>query len=289
MAPTVSTPTVSPTSTSEGSATSFSVSGAFTDPAGALDQPFTAVVNWGDSTTSTAIVSGSANPFNYSFSGSHTYAQSGGYNVTVSITDKDGGTGTSAARVVSVANVAPTVGTPTVSPTSASEGSSTSFSVSGTFTDPAGALDQPFTAVVNWGDSTTDTAIVSGSGNPFGYSFSGSHTYAQSGSYNVTVSVTDKDGATGTSAATAVAVANVAPTVGTPTVSPTSISEGSSTSFSVSGTFTDPAGALDQAFTAVVNWGDSTTDTAIVSGSGNPFGYSFSGSHTYAQSGSYNV
>src|SRR6266436_4709529 len=124
MAPTVSTPTVSPTSTSEGSATSFSVSGAFTDPAGALDQPFTAVVNWGDATTSTAVVSGSSNPFSYSFSGNHTYAQSGPYNVTVSVTDKDGGTGTSAAAAVTVNNVAPTVGTPVVSPTSTSEGAS---------------------------------------------------------------------------------------------------------------------------------------------------------------------
>jgi Domain of unknown function DUF11/Carboxypeptidase regulatory-like domain len=289
VAPTVGKPTVSPISANEGSNTAFSVSGTFTDPAGALDAPFTAVVNWGDSTTSTATVSGSANPFGYSFSGNHTYAQSGSYNVTVSVTDKDGSTGTSAAQSVTVANVAPTVSTPTVAPTSANEGSSTAFSVSGTFTDPAGALDAPFTAVVNWGDSTTSTATVSGSGNPFNYSFSGNHTYAQSGSFNVTVSVTDKDGGTGNSAPTAVAVANVAPAVGTPTVSPTTSSEGSSTAFSVSGTFTDPAGALDAPFTAVVNWGDSTTSTATVSGSGNPFNYSFSGNHTYAQNGSYNV
>ena len=204
--PTVNAPIVAPTGTSEGSSTAFSVSGTFTDPAGASEQPYTAVINWGDTTTDTATVSGSGNPFSYSFSGNHTYAQSGSYNVTVSVTDKDGGTGTSAATSVTVANVAPTVGTPTVSPTGTITGVSTPFSVGGTFTDPAGALDQPFTAVVNWGDTTTDTAIVSGSGNPFSYSFSGNHTYALSGSYNVTVSVTDKDGDTGTSAATSVTV-----------------------------------------------------------------------------------
>src|SRR5207253_2237806 len=137
--PIVSTPTVSPTNASEGASTSFTVSGTFTDAAATLEQPFTAVVNWGDTTTSTATVSGSGNPFNDSFSGNHTYAQNRLFNVPVAVTDKDGGTGTSTARVVTVANVAPTVGTPTVAPTSANEGSSTAFTVSGTFTDPAGA------------------------------------------------------------------------------------------------------------------------------------------------------
>src|SRR5439155_1556789 len=155
-----------PTSANEGAATSFSVSGTFTDPAGALDQPFTAVVNWGDGNTDTATVTGSANPITYTRSVSHTYAQSGTLNLTESVTDKDGGTGTSAAAPVSVANVAPTVGTPIVSPTLVNTGQATTFSVSGTFTDPAGALDQPFTAVVHWGDGTTSTATVSGSANP---------------------------------------------------------------------------------------------------------------------------
>ena len=289
VAPTVSTPTVAPTSTNEGSATSFSVSGTFTDPGNTFDEPYTAVVNWGDNTTSTAVVSGSGNPFSYSFSGSHTYAQPGSFDVTVSVTDTDGATGTSAATVVNVADVAPTVSTPTVAPTSTNEGSATSFSVSGTFTDPGNTFDEPYTAVVNWGDNTTSTAVVSGSGNPFSYSFSGSHTYAQPGSFDVTVSVTDTDGATGTSAATVVNVADVAPTVSTPTVAPTSTNEGSATSFSVNGTFTDPGNTFDEPYTALVNWGDNTTSTAVVSGSGNPFSYSFSGSHTYAQPGSFDV
>ena len=289
IAPTVSTPVVAPTTANEGASTAFTVNGTFTDPAGALDQPFTAVVNWGDSTTSAAVVSGAGNPFGYSFSGNHTYAQSGSYNVTISVTDKDLGTGTSAATVVTVANVAPTVSTPVVAPTTANEGASTAFTVNGTFTDPAAALDQAYTAVVNWGDSTTSAAVVSGAGNPFGYSLSGNHTYAQSGTYNVTISVTDKDGGIGTSAATVVAVANVAPTVSTPVVAPTTTNDGTHASFTVSGTFTDPAGALDQPFTAVVNWGDSTTSTAVVSGGGNPFSYSFSGAHAYATSAPYNV
>ncbi len=289
VAPTVSTPVVTPTSTSEGASTSFSVSGTFTDPAGALDAPFVAVIHWGDGSTDTATVTGNANPFAYSFTGNHAYAQNGSYNVTVSVADKDGDTGVSSAVPVSVANVAPTVGTPVINPTAASEGTSTSFTVNGTFTDPAGALDQSFVAVINWGDGSSDSATVSGSSNPFGYAFNGSHTYAQNGSYNVTVSVTDKDGDTGTSTAVPITVTNVAPTVGTPVISPTATSEGTSTSFTVSGTFTDPAGVLDQSFVAVINWGDGSSDSATVSGSSNPFGYAFGGNHTYAQNGSYNV
>src|SRR5207302_5490251 len=135
---------------------------------------------------------------------------------TVTVTDTRGHTGTSAATAVSVANVAPTVGTPTVSPTTANEGAVSLHDALPIFTDPAGALDQPFTAVINWGDSTTSTATVSGSANPFSYSVSGTHTYTSTGTFNVTVSVTDKDGATGTSAATPVTVANLSPTVSTP-------------------------------------------------------------------------
>src|SRR3989440_3577547 len=57
---------------------------------------------------------------------------------------------------------------------------------------PAGALDQPFTAIVSWGDGTADTAVVSGSANPFTYTFTGNHTYAQNGTFDVTVSITDR-------------------------------------------------------------------------------------------------
>ena len=179
------------------------------------------------------------------------------------------------------------VSTPLISPNSTSEGANTSFSINGTFSDPGGINEEPFSAVIHWGDGATDLATVSGNGNPFSYAFSGNHIYAQSGTYDVAVSVTDMDGDTGTSAASTISVANVAPTVSIPTVSPTSTNEGASTGFTVNGTFIDPANALDEPFTAVINWGDNTTDTATVSGSDNPFNYAFSGNHTYAQNGNY--
>src|SRR5262249_33676817 len=140
----------------------------------------------------------------------------------------------------------PTVDSFNASPSRTGEGAGTGFSVSGTFSDPNGAAEAPFTAVVHWGDGTTDTVAVSGTANPFGFAFDGNHTYAPSGTYNLTVPVTNKDRAGGTSAAVSVGVANVAPMVAMPTASPTGAGEGTGTAFSVSGTFTDPAGALDQ-------------------------------------------
>jgi large repetitive protein len=196
---TVTTPIVGPTSTSEGAVTSFTVTGTFTHPPGAARQPLTATVDWGDGSTSPAPVSAGAT-FGYSFSGNHTYAASGTYDVTVAVADKDGPTGTSASSPVTVDNAAPTVAAPTVSPTTTNEGAATTFTVTGIFTDPGGATDQPFTATVHWGDGSTSAADVSGVANPFAYRFNGSHAYAVNGTYAVKVVVTDKDGLIGISA-----------------------------------------------------------------------------------------
>src|SRR5205823_6902600 len=75
-------------------------------------------------------------------------------NVKIAVTDSDGGTDTvsQAVDVVSVANVAPAI-TPAGNQ-SASEGSSTSFSL-GSFTDPG--PDAPWHVDVDWGDGSTHT------------------------------------------------------------------------------------------------------------------------------------
>jgi hypothetical protein len=286
--PTVDTPLVSPTTVDEGSVTNFSVSGSFNDPGGVADQPYSVVVDWGDGNTDTATVSGDNTPFTYSFDGNHTYAQDGSYFVTVSVTDQDGSTGTSNSTTISVNNAAPAVAAPQVSPANLNEGTEATFSVSGSFSDPGGASDEPYTVVVDWGDGTTDQASVAAAGFSYTYSFNGFHTYSQDGPYPVKVSVTDQNGSTSDSDTTAVFVDNVTPMVDTPTVSPPT-TEGTSTFFNVSGTFSDPGGTFDEPYAAVIDWGDGTTDYAIVSGGGNPYSYSFNGSHTYAQNGSYSV
>ncbi|SIO63445.1 PKD repeat-containing protein [Singulisphaera sp. GP187] len=79
------------------------VSGEFTDagftfaPAGTVET-FTETINWGDGTTQTmtpTVVQGSAGVATVgTYSGSHAYAQPGVYQVTVTVTDDDGGRGT---------------------------------------------------------------------------------------------------------------------------------------------------------------------------------------------------
>ena len=98
---------------------------------------------------------------------------------------------------MTIANVPPAPSTPDISPAAAVEDVSTTFSITGTFDDPAGALDAPYTVVVAWGDGTTSDGVATGDSNPFTYTLATGHTYADQGDFNVTVSVTDTDGGTG--------------------------------------------------------------------------------------------
>jgi hypothetical protein len=116
--------------------------------------------------------------------------------VTVQVTAVSSGLTKTADAKVTVNNVAPTVGVPVVS----AEPSLVSKSVSAraTFSDPAGDLDEPYTCVVNYGDTNMNwQGAVSGN------TCSGPmHAYAKIGTYIVTVKVTDKDGGTGVNTST---------------------------------------------------------------------------------------
>ncbi|HEX7597832.1 MAG TPA: PxKF domain-containing protein, partial [Polyangia bacterium] len=109
------------------------------------------------------------------------------------VIDKDGGY-TGYTTVVTVNNVPPSVGAPTVTPEPSTEGSS--VTARATFTDP-GSLDAPYTCSVNYGDgSAVLPGVVSGA------TCTGpAHRYAKYGSYTVTVQVTDKDGGVGSNTA----------------------------------------------------------------------------------------
>ncbi|MEN8195934.1 MAG: PKD domain-containing protein, partial [Pseudomonadota bacterium] len=69
--------------------------------------------------------------------------------------------------------------------------------VNATFSDPAGASDQPYTCAVDYDDGTgMHAGAVSGT-----TCIGPNHTYAEPGVYNVTVYVTDKDGGAGSRSA----------------------------------------------------------------------------------------
>jgi hypothetical protein len=87
LAPTVAVPAVVPEPSTEGS--SVTASATFSDPADSIDAPFTCTVNYGDGTGALPGTVGG----NTCTGPAHTYPTFGSYTVTVSVTDKDGGTG----------------------------------------------------------------------------------------------------------------------------------------------------------------------------------------------------
>jgi Bacterial Ig-like domain (group 1) len=167
---------------------------------------------------------------------------------------------------------------------SATEGASFSGTVA-TFSDPdTSATAGEYAATIEWGDGSSSTGTVSGSGGSF--AVSGEHTYADEGSYTITVTTTDADNssnsATATSSASVADAALTASGVSPAPVSPQSFS-------GTVANFTDANASSTAAdFTATIDWGDgSPTSTGTVSGSGGSYGVS--GSHTYAGTGYFTI
>jgi len=145
------------------------------------------------------------------------------------------------------------------------------------FTGGAG----PYTATIAWGDGQTSPGSIS---IPNANSVSGSHTYSEEGAYTVSVTVTDSTGATASgSASTSVADAAL-------TVSGASVTAVEGAGFSgtlASFTDADPSGSVTD-YSATINWGDQTSSAGTVTANGSG-GFVVSGSHVYAEEGSYSV
>ncbi|WP_219892241.1 PKD domain-containing protein [Chamaesiphon polymorphus] len=229
-----------PTTIKEGESVTFSATA--TDP-GILDT-LTYSWNFGDST-----------PGASGQNVNHIFVDNGNYNVTLTVTDKDGAA-TTQTVVAKVDNVAPTI-VSIAKPTTIKEGESVAFAA--TVTDP-GVLDT-LTYSWNFGDST-----------PVSSGQNVNHTFADNGNYNITLTVTDKDGASTTQTVVA-KVDNVAPKI-VSIAKPTTIKEGESVAFAA--TVTDPG--INDTLTYSWNFGDST-----------PTSLGQNVNHTFADNGNYNV
>jgi hypothetical protein len=287
----------------------------FTDTdSGATVDNFTTSIVWGDGTTSAGTVQATANGFQVT--GSHTFADEGTPSVAVTINDIDG----SSATETSTAQVADNDAlTATGYNLSGIEGQSVNGIVA-TFADvtyPANSPDD-FTATISWGDNATSAGIISSQGNLF--VVRGSHSYAEENSYySIRVTISDDGGASAiaiTSSSAYIADAQL-----TATGMPVTATEGASFSGQIA-TFTDanPNAGLDD-FTqtyygypgpiwylimpsmpigqntpiskVTIDWGDGSSATlgngqiTQPGGVGTPF--EVSGTHTYAEEGSYTI
>jgi hypothetical protein len=168
---------------------------------------------------------------------------------------------------------------------SATEGKAFSGPVAN-FTDP-NPMDPlgSFSANILWGDGTSSPG--SGSGSAGSFSVSGNHTYVEDGSFPISVTIADHPPGTATVPVTTGSLAAVAETDLKINATPVAANENQLFSGQVA-TVTDPdspdpAGA----FTATIQWGDGSTSSGSVGGGAGS--YSVSGSHTYAEDGSFPV
>jgi hypothetical protein len=193
------TPGASVTLTStEGHALSSVVVGSFNDPDLAQTAAdFTASIDWGDGTATSAGKIKSLGGGNYQVLGTHTYADEGAPAVTATLFD-DGTKALTLNASATVkdallagqgASIGATAGKPFSSPV-----------VLGTFTDgnPLAGLGD-FSATINWGDGSSNTSfdgqgalnILTTTG---GFKVTGTHTYAATGNYSYSIVVADIGG-----------------------------------------------------------------------------------------------
>jgi len=266
----------------EGAAFSGAVATFEDDNSAAMPSDFTATIDWGDATPTTAgMISASSAAF--VVLGQHTYADEGSFTVTVTISDVSPGTGTATATdTASVTESDSLSGTPV----SFAALAGTSFTTTvANFTDTfTGNAAGYFNATIEWGDSTTSAGVVTGGGGA--YSVSGTHTYAGSGTFVVTVTLSDDS--PGTATAMVTSTAHVAGTG--VNAFPVTFAATEGTAFNgVVATFTDSrAGALVSDFTATIDWGDGTMTAGTVT-STSPGVFAVSGMHTYADEGAFSV
>jgi hypothetical protein len=253
---------------------------------GAVDD-YSAIIDWGNGTTSGTVAAVPGAPGHFTVSGTNTYNAAGTYNVTVTVARA------SLNQTVSTSLAAGNETKAIVSgPTLTVNGTSLVKSVNGlvndtvaTFTDtdlPYKASD--FTAVVNWGNNGSASAMTNGTVVSDGggkYHVVASYIYTTSGFFTATVTVTRTASKQSASASTQIDVQPMLTSV-LPVLTATAGEPFTGTLLTV----TDSSGSTNPAdFAATINWGDGHVSPATLVGTGtNGAGptYSVIGTNTYA-------
>lgn len=259
----------------------------FTDAnAGAAAGDFAATIDWGDgSSLSAGSVTGSNGTF--TVSGGHTYADHGAYGVKITLFET--ATATSPALTIdstaAISDAALNVTATPITVTEGSQGAFTDLQVA-TFTDAnLNSSSADFTATIDWGDGQTSTGTIAGTNGAF--TVKGSHTYLEEGALTLKVTLAENSASGNTASATAAATVGEGDVLTSQQPASLSVTEGASYSgtfavFTDSNTLSTSSG-----FTAVINWGDGTTEAGSVTGGEGTF--TVSGSHTYANDGYFNL
>ena len=211
---------------------------------------FTATIDWGDGSATTAgtvMSSGAA----FTVTGTHTYTDEGSFTVTVTISDVSPGTGTATATDTATVTEADALSGSAVT-SCALAGTSFTDNVAG-FTDSnASAVVSDFTATIDWGDATTSAGTVSGGGGSF--NVSGTHTYAGSGTFSVTVTLSDD--VPGTATAQVTSTMHVGGAGVNASGQNATATEGIAAGPTLACVTDSRAGAVASDFTANIDWGD---------------------------------
>jgi hypothetical protein len=260
---------------------------------------FTGTINWGDGTAldtnlRVSLTGGTASNYIFTVFGSHNYTKVGTFSTSVTINDF-GGSSTTTTGSANVVTVAPSPIVVTGLPL----GSFTFNAMTpanlpvATFIDTAST--DPLTnysATINWGDGTAPvaaTSIIALGGGQFEV-LAPTHVYTKTGEFPVTVTVTDTpdgvSGIGGNEAIVAAASVVVTPVTG-PILNPATgapFFEGQPlVNVALAMITTTDTTATASQFTAAIDWGDGTPQSAglIVGPTGGPF--TVEGSHTYAE------
>ncbi len=254
---TFSVPSVSPSIAVEDQSTTFTVT-----PYGTLDAIACNLYVSG-------AYAGSMSKSSATFSKSYTFSNDGSYTVYASCENENGSWVNGTSRTVSVSNidVNDTFYVPSVSPSSANEDESTTFTVS-----PYGTLDAIACNLYVSGSSV-------GSMSKSGSTFSRNYTFSNDGNYTVYAYCENENGTWtyGTSRTVTVSNTNTNDTFTVPSVSPSTATEDQSTTFSVT-----PYGTLDADECKLYVSGSSV-------GSMSQSGDTFSKNYTFSNDGSYTV
>jgi uncharacterized protein (TIGR03118 family) len=255
---------------------------------------YSATIDWGDGTTSYGTISSaiaatdaSAAGGLFTVAGSHAYGSTGDYTFTVTIRDVDGSQATvqGTAHLVQATLVAHAL--PVVS-----HGLSLDKATVATFFDTGGADPLAnYSATIDWGDGSTSAGTISSAIAPAGasaagglFTVAGSHTYASIGDYKFTVTISDIDGSQAAVQGTAHVVQAPLLASGVPVV----VTTGLSVNGAIVAAFADAGGGdAPTNYGATIDWGDGSTSSATVAGSGNSF--IVVGSHEYASAGIYQL